>query len=129
MPDAAEILKLEREYWRTMAEGDHATSAKMLAERAVVVGSEGTHSFTPDEYRKMADSTGWEIVDWRMSEERVVFPTPASAVVTYRILQTARHEGKELRIEAWDSTVWLREGDSWKCILHTESPIRDARQG
>lgn len=49
--------------------------------------------------------------------------------MTYRVFQSGRYDGKEIRIQAWDSTVWLREGDGWKCILHTESPIQGAHQG
>lgn len=46
-----------------------------------------------------------------------------SAVVTYRVSQKARYKGEEIHILAWDSTVWLHDAESWKCILHTETPV------
>lgn len=120
-----EILSLERDFWKTMAGGEHRKSASLLAGRAVMVSGMGTMSFTPDEYVKMAESGRFKITDWSFSDESVIFPTADSAVCSYRVEQTVEQDGKSETTTNVDSSVWLRDGDGWKCILHTETPAHE----
>jgi hypothetical protein len=117
-----DILELEREFWATMAGGEHRKSAKLLTPMAAMAGSMGTHRFSPDEYVKMSEQSPFTIDDWSMSEEDVIFPTPETAICMYRVNQTVTHDGKTEKMDMLDTSVWVRDGDSWKCAMHTEMP-------
>lgn len=123
MSNKEEILRLERDFWTTMAGGQHEKSAGLLAQRAAMTGPMGTHSFSPDEYVKMSEESPYSIEDWSMSEEEVIFPTPDSAICMYRVRQSLNNAGKPETMDTQDTSVWVRDGDSWKCALHTEIPF------
>lgn len=128
MPDKQEILKLEREFWKTMAAGDYKKSAAMLAPHAASVSPMSVTSFTPDEYVEMGKASPYTFVNWSMSEEDMIFPTADTAVCTYRVTQTLKKDGLSETSESMDSSVWARAGGSWKCILHTQSPVAEMRR-
>lgn len=122
MSDKEDILKLEHEFWTTMAGGQHQKSADLLAPRAAMVSSMGSLTFTPEEYVKMGNSSPFSIIDWSMSDEEVIFPTPNSAVCMYRVKQALKRDGKTEITRNVDTSVWMQDAGAWKCILHTESP-------
>lgn len=122
MPSKDEILKLEREFWTTMAAGEHTASAKLLAGQAAMVSGKGALTFSPDEYVAMGEKSPFKITDWSMSDEDVIFPTPETAVCTYKVKQTIENGGKSDTTINVDASVWAKEGGAWKCIMHTETP-------
>ena len=122
MPNPQDILDLEHRYWETMAAGEHGKSAELLADEAVVVGSMGAHAFRKADYEAMSQQSGWAITSYDLSDEKVTFPTENCAVVTYKVKQEAEHKGKPMSMEAWNSTVWVKDGGDWKCVAHSESP-------
>jgi hypothetical protein len=34
-------------------------------------------------------------------------------------------DGKPVKLQAYDSSVWVRRDGDWLCALHTESPAGD----
>ncbi len=119
------ILKLEREFWTTMAAGEHKKSAKLIASQSAMVSPKGVMTFTPAEYIKMGESSPYTIKAWDISDEKVVFPTENSAVCTYRVKQTVENDGKSETTTNQDTSVWVRDGSDWKCVLHSEIPVQD----
>lgn len=126
MPDSAEIIGLEREFWTTMASGDHEASAKLIGKQSAMVTGMGALVFSPREYVEMAAKSPYRITDWEFSDEKVIFPTPDTAVVTYKVKQTVEHDGKTETTDNSDSSVWVRSEGAWTCILHTEAPAEKA---
>ena len=122
MTTKREILDLERKFWTTMAGGEHQQSAGLLTSKAAMTGPMGTHTFSPSEYIKMSEGSSFAIEDWTMSEEDVFFPTPDSAVCIYRVKQSVKNGGKSEKMDTMDTSVWVRDGDGWKCALHPEMP-------
>ena len=122
MSTKEQILTLEREFWRQIASGDYTAAAALLAPEAASVSSMGAQRFTPEQYIELGTSSGYAFIDWSMSGEDVIFPTPDTAICTYRSRQTLEKDGQRLTGENMDSSVWTRVGDTWKCILHTQSP-------
>jgi hypothetical protein len=35
-------------------------------------------------------------------------------------------EGEAVSFDAYDTSVWVRDGGGWKCALHTESLVGDS---
>ena len=120
MSNKGEILELERRFWKTMAGAEHTKSAELLAGHAAMVSSGGVQTFTPEEYVEMSGKSPFVIKDWAISDEKVIFPTPETAVCIYKVKQTVERDGKSDTFSTQDSSVWIKTGAAWKCILHTE---------
>ena len=120
-----DILKLEATFWDTMAAGEHRMSASMLASHSTMFDAQGAVTFTPDEYIAMAgrdyEKPGSKIVDWKMTDEKVVFPTEDTAICTYNVA-TKTDTGENEPRSAIAVTVWAKDADDWKCILHGQTP-------
>jgi hypothetical protein len=128
MTKSDEILKLEREFWTTMTAGEHEKSAALIASQSAMVSNMGVMTFTPEDYVKMARSSPFAIKSWTMSDEKVIFPTADSALCSYKVKQTVKHDGKTETTTNHDTTVWVRDGSDWKCVLHSEMPVSEDRR-
>lgn len=128
MTGQEDILKLEREFWTTMAAGEHEKSARLIASQSAMISPKGVMTFTPADYVKMGRASPYTIKDWVLSDEKVVFPTKDSAVCTYRVKQTVENGGKSETTMNHDTSVWVRDGSDWKCVLHSEIPAGDDKR-
>lgn len=68
------------------------------------------------------------LTSFELNDLHVVFPNEDTAVVTYRVRQgTAPRDpakGKAGTQEMNDSSTWVRDGDRWMCVIHTETPVQ-----
>lgn len=64
--------------------------------------------------------TDFEIEDVQFREL-----TPDFAVLAYNVRENLTVDGKALTLNAADSSVWVRRGDNWRCVMHTESVLGD----
>ena len=120
----AEIERLEREFWRSLVDRDVDTATRLLAPEALMVSSHGTMRFDPDEYAKMLQDPGHGLLDYRLSDMDVLFPTDDIAIATYRAQQTMQMDGQRMQQDVVDSSTWVRANGGWKCAAHTESEAR-----
>lgn len=123
-PKADTIINLEKRFWKAIVDQDSDTAVEMLCEPALLVGAHGAMKFGHDEYRKMAEEGPWVLSSFELSDMDVVFPNESTAVITYHSKQTItpRTAGQQVEKEAIFSTTWVRTGDGWKCVVHTETP-------
>lgn len=56
----------------------------------------------------------------------VIMPTDEVAVIAYKVHQTGDMKSKPMDMKCADSTTWVRDGQSWKCALHTETMLQSA---
>lgn len=124
MSNVEEILKLERKFWDTMANGQNQESSQLLADQAAMVSGMGALIFSPSEYESMSSESPYSIKEWKMTNEKVFFPTPDVAVVTYLVKQSIEHDGNTQTTDNSESSVWIKSDSSWKCVLHTETPLQ-----
>jgi hypothetical protein len=123
------IVDLERRFWQSIVDQDTDTALEMLTEPALMVSSHGAMQFDHDGYRQMAEKGSMVLSDYELSEMRVMFPNETTAVVTYHAKQTMTPRGKnEATVqEVNDTSTWIRSGDEWKCVMHTETPAGKSR--
>ena len=50
-----------------------------------------------------------------------MWPSADTAVIAYQVHQTGTLKDQRMDLRCADSTTWVREGKSWKCVLHTET--------
>ena len=81
--------------------------------------------FDHTQYREMAEKGSMVIKSFKLSDMHVMYPNDDTAVLTYHARQTMAQRGKsdEIEQEMADSSVWLRKGGEWLCVMHTETEI------
>lgn len=122
------IIDLETRFWQSMVEQDTDAALTMLSEPALMVSSHGAMKFDHDGYRQMADQGSMVLTSFEFSDMDVVFPNDTTAVATYRVRQgvATRGKGQATTQEMNDTSTWVRDGDRWRCVLHTETPAHEA---
>ena len=115
------IVKLEKTFWQSMVDKDADKAMKMIADECLITGPMGTMRSDPEDYKRMTETGEWELDEFEFSDVQVIFPVEDTAIIAYKVHQTGTMEGKEMDLNCADSTTWVRDGDEWKCALHTET--------
>ncbi|MEO7547429.1 MAG: nuclear transport factor 2 family protein, partial [Ramlibacter sp.] len=116
---------LEKRFWQSMVDEDTDAALTLLDEPALMVSAHGAMQFDHAAYRKMAEQGTMVVKSFDLSDMNVVFPTDDTAVLTYHVKQQVAPRDKKgagVAQEMNDSSTWIKVGDSWKCVLHTETP-------
>ena len=130
MPTASnEVIALEKKFWQSLVDEDTDTAVSLLDEPSMLVCGHGAMQFDHAKYREMAEKGSMVVQRFELSDVQVGFPTDTTAVVTYRVKQTIAERGKSQPIEQEmaDSSVWTKKDGQWRCSMHTETPIEDAK--
>lgn len=123
------LIDLEMKFWQSMVDGDADTAVDLLNEQALMVSAHGAMQFDRDGYRKMAEQGPNVLTDFELSDVNVLFPNDSTAILTYHVRQTVapRGENRGTVQEVNDSSTWIRSGDRWRCVAHTETPAAGRR--
>ncbi len=121
-----EIEKLETAFWQSMVDGKAEVATRMLTEPALMVSGHGLLKFDHATYEKMASDDAYQLTEFEFCEFDVMFPAPDVAVASYRVRQSMQAQGESKTEDMFDSSTWVRLGDAWKCVAHTESPAARA---
>lgn len=128
MTDAKrEIERLEQAFWQSMVDNQPKVATGMLAERALMVSGHGAMAFDHAGYTKMQLDPSHKLIDFKLSDMDVLFPSDDVAIATYKVEQKVEYDGKPMQMQAVDSSTWLKSGGDWKCVAHTES-LQPTRQ-
>ena len=120
-----DLVKLETQFWQSMVDQDPDIAVGLLAEPALMVSSHGAMQFDRAGYRKMADQGTMVVKSFEFDDMQVMFPNPSTAILTYSVRQgvAPRGKGQTTIQEMNDSSTWVKMGNDWKCVMHTETPI------
>ena len=123
MPDSATIERLEKDFWQSMVDKDADRAVTMIADECLITGPQGTMRSDPADYKRMTEQGEWELDQFEFSDVQVIFPQEDTAIIAYNVHQTGSMKGQEMDLNCADSSTWVRDGDEWKCALHTETII------
>lgn len=121
------LVDLETKFWQSMVDSDTESAVEMLAEPALMVSPHGTMRFDHAQYRHMADNGSMVLTAFEFSDMQVVFPDEKTAILAYRVRQAMAPRGKadeSAETEMYDTSTWIRSGDAWHCVMHTETPVQ-----
>lgn len=127
MPTPTQTLtELENRFWQSIVQKDTDTALKLLSEPALMVSSHGSMKFDHAGYRKMAEHGSMVLTSYELSDMDVLFPNDKTAILTYRVKQaiTPRGKGGSTLEEMNDTSTWIQVGKGWKCVMHTETPVK-----
>lgn len=121
------LIDLETKFWESMVNQDTEAAVAMLNEPAVMVSANGAFKFDHAGYRQMADHGTQVLTSFELSDMEVVFPNENTAVLTYHVKQgmapRGKGKGESAEQEMNDSSTWVRNGQRWQCVMHTETPV------
>lgn len=120
----AEIERLENAFWKSIQDRTPDVAVGMLTEPALMISGHGVNKFDHADYTRMANRDKYKLLDYRLADMDVTFPREDVAVATYQAKQIMEMNGERSEMDVVDSSVWLREGDAWRCVMHTESPVQ-----
>ena len=91
-----------------------------------MVTAHGAMKFDHAGYRKMAGQGSMVVTSFALSDVEVMFPTEATAVLTYQVKQSvaAREGGQSTTQNMSDTSTWVYVDERWQCVLHTESQMQ-----
>ena len=123
---AKTLIDLETKFWQSMVDQDTDAALQLLHDPAMMSTAHGAMKFDHAGYRKMAEQGTMDVTAFALSDVEVVFPTEATAVLTYQVKQTvaAREGGKSSTQNMSDTSTWVHAGKRWQCVLHTESEMQ-----
>ena len=131
MPTSSKtLIDLETRFWQSMVDQDSDTAVALLAEPALMVSSHGAMKFDHDGYRKMADQGSMVLTSFELSDVEVVFPNDTTAILTYHVRQevAGRDKSGSKTSDMADTSTWVQSGNGdWKCVMHTETPLDQAK--
>jgi hypothetical protein len=119
------FVELEHRFWTALKQKDGAMGASLVQDPCLVVGAQGLGQIDKQTLAKMIENASYDLLDYSFEDMRVREIAPDVALVVYKVTEHLSVEGKQLTLEAFDSSVWVREGDGWLSALHTESPAGD----
>ena len=124
---AKTLIELETKFWQSMVDQDADAALQLLHDPSQMASSHGAMKFDHAAYRKMAEQGAMIVTSFELSHVEVVFPTEATAVMTYQVKQTVakREGGKSSTQNMSDTSTWVHTGKRWQCVLHTESEMQE----
>ncbi len=124
------LIKLETRFWQSMVDQDPRTAVSLLHEPALMVSTHGSLKFDHAGYRKMAEQGTMIVTAFELKDFQVVFPNDTTAVLLYGVKQTVAKRGEShgTTQEMNDTSTWIRTGNDWQCVMHTETPAEPARK-
>jgi len=120
-----ELTELEHRYWESLRDQDAQAAAQMTADPCVVAGAQGVASIDRSTFLSMMNDASWRLEGFELSDVDVQQLQDDVAIVAYRVREDLNVEGEPLKLEAADSSVWVRSDGGWRCALHTESILGD----
>ena len=125
------LIDLETRFWQAIVDQDPDTATELLNEPALMVSSHGAMQFDHAGYRKMAEQGPMVLSEFELSDMKVVFPNDNLAILSYHVKQKMSQRGKASggsTQEVNDTSTWIKNGERWQCVMHTETPaVSNAR--
>jgi hypothetical protein len=122
----SELLDLEQQYWRAIKDNDFDAALRLTDDPCIVAGASGVARIDQKTFESMMHSAEWTLQDFEIKDDAEVrLIGDDLAIVAYTVREKLTVDGKPLTMEAADASTWVRRGDRWVCVLHTESLIGD----
>ena len=123
-----ELLALEQSYWDALKDRDARTVGRLTSEACLVAGASGASVFDPPSIAKLIESATYRIKDYRIDPQTVHISHLSDDLVAmaYGVHEDLEVDGKPVKLDAFDSSVWKQTNNGWVCVLHTESIKGDA---
>jgi ketosteroid isomerase-like protein len=119
-----ELLELERQYWDAIKARDARTVNRLTDQESTVAGASGVSGWNAEAVAKAFDAPQYTVKDYRIDPQTVRINAICDDVVSiaYGVHENIEMaDGKPVKLDAFDTSVWKKTDNGWACVLHTES--------
>ena len=116
------LIANENKINEAVAKGDKAAFTAFVAPDAWSMDAMGPMKVS--EFAAMLDQM--KIKTWKISDEKVTWVDPNTAVVTYKWTGSGTFQGQPVASPVYASTVWTKKADKWLAVFHQESEAKPA---
>lgn len=120
-----ELLALENQFWNAIKEKDPATATSLSDDPCVVVGAQGVGEIDKPMLAEMLAGAPYELKAFSLEDVHLRQIGDDVAAIAYKVKEDLIVDGQNIKLEAFDSSVWVRRGGKWICVVHTESLAGD----
>jgi ketosteroid isomerase-like protein len=115
MSDDASVSAAAHDWAAAMVTNDPARIAHFMADDWVIVSESGVS--TREQFLALVESGDLTHSAFRIVGDVRVRVHGDSAVVTARVVNTARYRGERFDADEWTTDVFVRRGEGWRCVL------------
>jgi uncharacterized protein (TIGR02246 family) len=116
-----EVLGLEKKYWQAIQDRDVDAALRMTADPCLVAGATGVARVARATFTRMMENARYTLHDFDLQKAEVRLVGNDVALVAYEVHEDMTVDGRPVKMDAADSSVWVRKDGRWLCALHTES--------
>lgn len=117
---AKTLLDIEKGLWEAWSKNDTKPFEEKLAEKFVALSANGEGDRAAE--IKMIGEEKCEIKSWSLTEEKATKVNDNFVILTYKGSQDGSCGGKALDKVVYTSTIFMKDGDTWKPVFHANSP-------
>ena len=120
-----ELLALEKQYWNAIMEKDARTATSLSDDPCVVVDAQGVGEVDKPTLTKMMEGAKYDLEAYSLEDVHMHQIRDGVVALAYKVKEDLVVDGEKVKLEAFDSSVWVRRGKKWVCVIHTESLAGD----
>ena len=121
----AELVDLEHAFWRALAEKDAATMVELTDDPCIVTGPQGVARIDHATLAMLVARARYSLDAFELDDVKVRLVDDDVAMLAYTVHEDVTVDGKRVRIDGADSSVWVRRDGRWSCAMHTEAIVGD----
>ena len=119
------LFALEKQAWEGWKNRDAKSFEAVMSDK--YVGFASTGRIGKAESVKSLSNQKCEIKSYSFSDEQMTPVGPDVALLTFKAAQEGVCDGKTIPPAVWSASVYAREGDGWKAVYYSESPVADPK--
>jgi len=116
-----ELLALEKEYWQAIKDRNVEAAMYLTDEPCIVTGARGVARVDRETLQGMLSAAPYTLEDFDLDDVEVRMLGDDVAVLAYNVHENLIVDGKPVKLDAADSSTWVRRDGRWLCAMHTEA--------
>jgi hypothetical protein len=127
MPDFSkeELVKLEKQFWQALVDKDVVGALRLTHDPCIVTGPQGVAKIDNEKFVEMMEKDTGTLKSFELKDIEVEQISDDVAIIGYKVREDLTVDGKPVKMEAADSSTWVRKNGHWKCAMHTEAVTGD----
>jgi limonene-1,2-epoxide hydrolase len=122
----AELLELEKRFWQALKDKDVDAATRLTDFPCIVTGAQGVGSIDQKTFTTMLKAAPYTLNRFQIKDgAQVRLVRDDVAIVAYQVHEELTVDGKPVKLDAADSSTWVRRDGRWLCVSHTESIAGD----
>ena len=113
------IIAIERQAWEAWKRKDASFFRTTLLPNAAYVSATGVN--TREEIAHQIETDTCKVGGYVLRNEEVHSLSPDVALLTFRVMSDVTCGDQAIHSDAWSSTVYVRDGESWRVSFHQET--------